>query len=177
VARGDWAGAIRDGEQAIAVHPDPGTLGLLRDAWVALGDTGQAASYGAAMMASALTQPGPIHRAWGLHLAEHGERLAEVTRRIRAELGVRRDVYGHDVEAWALYAAGKRAEAWRSARRAIAQNTEDAELLYRAGTIAEGVGEHATATQLLRRAHELRGLLTPSVMRRLDDRFGQLASR
>jgi tetratricopeptide (TPR) repeat protein len=176
-AEGNWSAVIRHAEQAIAVHPDPGTLGLLRDAYLGVGDSAQAKSYGVAMTTSALTQPGAIHRAWGLHLADHGERLDDVTRRVRAELRSRQDVYGFDLEAWALLASGRPDAAWRSARRALAQNTEDAELLYRAGRIAEAAGEPRAAEDLLRRAYQLRGLLRADVLEQLATRHPAAGAR
>ena len=150
--RSDWKGSIELAERAITVQLEPGTLGLIRDAWAALGDTAQASSYARAMTASALAQPGAIHRAWGLHLVDRGERVPEVLRRVRLELETRRDVYGYDLEAWALHALGRNAEAWTSMEKALAQGTEDAQLSYHAGAIASALGRTATAREHLARA-------------------------
>lgn len=149
---GDWRTAVAAGESAIALHLDPATLGVLRDAWLALGDTAQATSYAAAMTASALTQPGAIHRAWGMHLVEHGERLGQVLRRVRREAQERRDVYGADLEAWTLHAMGRDAEASRAMQRALRVGTEDALLWYHAGVIAAAEGDSAGAREYLARA-------------------------
>ncbi|HEY6829337.1 MAG TPA: hypothetical protein VI259_20890, partial [Gemmatimonadaceae bacterium] len=71
-ARRQWQRAIDYGNQAVAVQLDPATLGTISDAYRALGDTVAAAQYERAMTASALEQPGPIHRAWGLFILDHG---------------------------------------------------------------------------------------------------------
>lgn len=149
---GDWRAAVAAGESAIALHLDPATLGVLRDAWLALGDTAQATSYAAAMTASALTQPGAIHRAWGMHLVDRGERLDEVLRRVRREARGRRDVYGADLEAWTLHAMGRHREASRAMQRALRAGTEDALLWYHAGMIAAAAGDSAGARRQLARA-------------------------
>jgi tetratricopeptide (TPR) repeat protein len=127
LARGDWKRAIEVGEKAITVQLDPATLGTVSSAYRALGDTVQAASYAKAMSVSALTQPGVIHRAWGLFLLDHGSARERTTvlSRARLELDERKDVYGHDLMAWALYRDGQIAEAKREMTLALSQNTQD----------------------------------------------------
>ncbi len=150
--RGRWREAIAAGDSSVLVRLEPGTLGVLRDAWIALGDSSQASSYAAAMTASALTQPGAIHRAWGLHLVDHGERLDDVLARVRRELQTRRDVYGYDLEGWTLHALGRDREASLAMQRALGAGTEDATLWYHAGVVAAAVGDSAGARALLERA-------------------------
>ncbi|MEO6446383.1 MAG: hypothetical protein ABIZ91_02015 [Gemmatimonadaceae bacterium] len=154
-SQGRWRDVVSLGESAISTQLEPGTLGLLREAWLALGDSAQAESYAHAMTASALTQPGPIHRAWGLHLVDHGERLDEVLSRVRREQRTREDVYGYDLEAWTLHAMGRDAEAWRAAERAVSQQTEDALLWYHAGVIAAATQRDQLARDYLGRALQL----------------------
>jgi tetratricopeptide (TPR) repeat protein len=159
--RQQWKAAVGFGEQAIARQLEPGTLGILRDAWAALGDSAQAASYAAAMTASALAQPGAIHRAWGLHLADHGERLADVLARVRREQRDRRDVYGYDLEAWTLHAMGRDAEARRAIDHALAHGTEDALLWYHAGAIEAATGDSTAARMHLAGALALNSWFHP----------------
>lgn len=149
---GRWQDAIAYADSSIATVLEPGTLGLLRDAWLAVGDTVQAEGYAAAMTTSVLTQPGPVHRAWGMHLVEHREQVPEVLRRVRAELRTRRDVYGYELEAWALHALGRHAEAWASARKALSRGTQDEMLLRRMATIARSAGAGDSAMVLEARA-------------------------
>jgi Flp pilus assembly protein TadD len=127
LARGSAREAITLGERALAQQVEPTVLGVLSDAWRALGDTAQATQYTKAMSAAVLSQPGSLHRALGLHLLDHGS-LADrraVLRRARQELAARPDVYGHDLLAWALFRAGRGAEARAEMRKALAHGTED----------------------------------------------------
>ncbi|MEP7346656.1 MAG: hypothetical protein ABI877_15400, partial [Gemmatimonadaceae bacterium] len=149
--KGDWHGAIAAGEQAIAVQLDPGTLGLLADAWMALGDSAQSASYAKAMTVSALKQPGPIHRAWGLYLVDHGQRTDDVLRRVRKELVTRKDVYGYDLLAWTLHARGDNQGAWLAMEHALSQGTQDAQIAYHAAEIARALGQTAEAERQAQR--------------------------
>jgi len=136
-ARRQWQRAIDYGNQAVAVQLDPATLGTISDAYRALGDTTSAAQYERAMTASALEQPGPIHRAWGLFILDHGTlRDAErVLAKTREELRSRHDVYGYDLLAWALHREGRDAEARVAMSKALAQHTEDPQLVRHAKAI------------------------------------------
>jgi hypothetical protein len=94
------------------------------------------------MSVSALKQPGVIHRAWGLFLLDHGTAAdrANVLNRARLELKVRKDVYGHDLMAWALFRNGRLSEAKKEMRLALSQHTQDRMLLEHAfaiGVVAE----------------------------------------
>jgi tetratricopeptide (TPR) repeat protein len=126
-ARGEWQRAIEFGERATAAQLDPETLGVVSAAYRKLGNKEQASSYAKAMSASALEQPGPIHRAWGLFLLDHGTAndRARVLKLARQELEDRRDIYGHDLLAWALYRNGQIVEARVEMQLALAQGTED----------------------------------------------------
>jgi tetratricopeptide (TPR) repeat protein len=136
-ARRNWQRAIDYGNQAVAVQLDPATLGTISAAYLALGETTQAAQYAGAMTASALEQPGPIHRAWGLFILDHGTtRDAErVLAKTREELRTRHDVYGFDLLAWALHRQGRNREARAAMQKALAQHTEDPQLFRHAQAI------------------------------------------
>ena len=165
--RGRWRDAIAAGEKSVATQLDPATLGVLSDAWSALGDTAQAASYARAMTASALAQPGAIHRAWGLFLVDRHRDVKDVLARVRREQRTRRDVYGNDLLAWSLHALGREREAWAAARRAVAQGTEDAQLWYHAAEIAHAAGSDTEARALADRAAALNPRFSPSGPARL----------
>ena len=139
IARGKWREAVTMGEQATAVQLDPETLGTISIAYRQLGDTAQAASYARAMSASALEQPGAIHRGWGLFLLDYGtaKDRARVLRRATDELRDRNDVYGHDLVAWALYRNGRIDDAREHMRLALAQNTQDVLLASHAKAIMD----------------------------------------
>lgn len=141
LARGNWRKAIEYGDEAIAIQLDPTALGTLAEAYSALGDSAQAAGYASAMSVSALTQPGAIHRAWGLYLLDHGSAAdrVDVLQRARRDIAERRDVYGHDLLAWALYRTGNVGEAKREMQLAQSQHTEDVMLASHAAALDTAV--------------------------------------
>lgn len=153
-ARQRWTEAIDYGNQAIAIQLDPATLGTISEAYGALGDTAQAAQYVRAMSASALAQPGPIHRAWGLFLLDQGRPhdVRRVLAKSRVEVRTRQDVYGYDLLAWALHKQGRNIPARAAIQRALAQHTEDAQLFYHAGMIERALGDSAAARRYLEQA-------------------------
>jgi len=158
----DWASAIDYGSRAIAVQLDPATLGTMSDAYAALGDTAQAKSFADAMATAALSQPGAIHRAWGLFLLDHDRDVRRVLREAKADVAKRRDVYGYDLLAWASYKAGRIDAAKEAAKAALSQGTEDATLLYHAAMISMAAGDSASGQAFLARAR----LLNPTFMPR-----------
>lgn len=147
-----WQRAIDYGSQAVAVQLDPATLGTISEAYLALGDTAHATEYARAMTASTLEQPGAIHRAWGLFILDHGTlRDAErVLAKTREELRTRHDVYGYDLLAWALHRQGRDGDARAAMRRALAQHTEDPQLLRHAQAIDDALAgaSHHAATHI-----------------------------
>jgi tetratricopeptide (TPR) repeat protein len=153
-ARGAWRTAITLGEQAITISIDPATLGLLSDAYLAIGDSAKAGDYANAMEVSVLAQPGAFHRAWGLFLLDRGGRgnAERVYRDARTEIVTRRDVYGYDLLAWSLHALGRKREARAAARRALAQGTQDPQLLHHAGMIELAAGDTVAGRRLLEQA-------------------------
>src|SRR5262249_5279807 len=68
------------------------------------------------------------------------------------ELDVRKDVYGHDAMAWALYRSGRAEEAAASVKEALRLGTQDAKLFFHAGMIFSRLGETEQATHFLERA-------------------------
>lgn len=162
-ARHEWRDAIRHADSAVAAALDPATLGVAADAYAALGDTAQAAEYVRAMEVAVSQQPGSYHRAWSLFLLDHGRRVPQVLEAARAELaGGRRDIYGYDLLAWALYKQGRAAEAAGAMEVALAQGTQDAMLFYHAGLIARAVGDPGAARMYLRRALAVSPVFDPA---------------
>jgi tetratricopeptide (TPR) repeat protein len=151
-ARHDWAATISYGDSAIAIVLDPATLGVVSDAYAALGDAAKSAEYVAAMEAAVGQQTGTYHRAWSLFLLDHGRRIPEVLAAAQAELAGRRDINGYDLLAWALYKSGRAGEARAPMAAALAQGTQDAMLMYHAGMIARAAGDSDTARHYLERA-------------------------
>jgi tetratricopeptide (TPR) repeat protein len=153
-ARGQWQSAVDFGNQAIAIQLDPATLGTISESYSALGDTTQATQYARAMTASALKQPGPIHRAWGLFALDHGTKVdaERVLAKTRVEMKTRRDIYGYDLLAWALHRQGHDVAAREAMQHALSQNTEDSQLYYHAGMIERSLGNATLARNYLDKA-------------------------
>ncbi|MBI3982798.1 MAG: hypothetical protein HY337_07790 [Gemmatimonadetes bacterium] len=153
--RHHWRKAIRYGERALATVPDPGTLALVGDAYAEMGDTIAAERYFAAVERSAVEAPEPFNRAWTQFRLDHGRRVPETLALLRDEVQVRRDVYGYDQLAWALYRAGD----YRAAREAMAAalrlGTRDAVLHFHAGMIEKALGEYRSTLGHLSTALEI----------------------
>ncbi len=150
LARGEFERAIELGNSAIAVRMDPTTLGTLSLAYAAAGDTAQAAEHARAMSMSVLQQPEVLHREWGLFLLDNGTATerAQVLARAELDLRNRKDVYGYDLVAWALYRNGRLAEARKVMALALSQNTQDVLLAAHAREIGVGRGPdtHSVST-------------------------------
>jgi tetratricopeptide (TPR) repeat protein len=134
-ARHQWQNAVEYGERAIAVNLDPATLGLLSDAYAALGDSAKSGEYAHALDVAVRKQPGAYHRAWSLFLLDHDRRVAEVYEKTRKELETRKDIYGYDLLAWALHKQGRDHEASAAMKVALSQGTLDPQLLAHAAVI------------------------------------------
>ncbi len=152
VVRHRWKEAVSYGQNAIASSLDPATLGTLSDAYAAMGDTAASAEYARALDVAVLKQPGAYHRAWSLFLLDHDRHVATVTRKVREELQTRRDIYGYDLLAWALYKQHRGVPAKRAMAEALREGTVDALLFYHAGMIDRSLGNTAAARAELTRA-------------------------
>jgi len=154
-ARHEWRRAIEYGERAVAVSFDPATLGVMSDAYAALGDSAKANEYAHAMEIAVSKQATAYHREWSLFLLNHGLRVAEVLAKTQEELKTRQDIYGYDALAWALHASGRDAEAHEAMRHALALGTHDAMLFYHAAAIDRALGKRDVAAAELERARTL----------------------
>ncbi len=154
-ARGRWSEAIEYGERAIARTLDPATLGLLYQVYSASGDSIKAEEYYRAMSVTVLGQPETFHRLWGLLLLDRRREVPTVLARAEREIELRRDVYGWDLLAWALYRSGRPSEAHEKMRHALALGTRDASLFYHAGMIEAALGRRADARRYLETALEI----------------------
>ena len=124
------------GERAIAVRMEPATLGLLSNAYAQRGDSAKAKEYAQTLAIVAAAQRGPYDRAWSLHLLDQQQQVATVLTRSFAELETRRDVYGYDLAAWALYRAKRYHEARTMMAKALRFQTPDPLLQKHAEAIA-----------------------------------------
>jgi tetratricopeptide (TPR) repeat protein len=161
-ARARWADVIRYGEAAVAVAPDPATLGLIGEGYAAQGDSANAEQFYGAMEAVTLAQPGTFHRAWSLFLLDHQRRIPEVLARVQDEVLTRRDIYGWDLLGWALHRAGRDREALPAIAKAMALGTQDAMLFYHRGMIELALGHRVAARSDLERALAINPFFSPS---------------
>ena len=160
--RHDWRKAIALGDSAIVTVLDPGTIGLVGDAYAALGDTAKAAEYNRTMEVAVVQQPGSYHRAWSLFLLDHDRRVPEVLAKVQEELKTRKDIYGYDLLGWALYKEHRYPEAQSAFAKALSQGTQDAVLFYHAGMIERAAGDTASARRFLQHALELNPTFDPT---------------
>jgi tetratricopeptide (TPR) repeat protein len=154
-AQQQWQEAIRYGERSIAIAPDPATLGLVGDAYAALGDSAQAGEYVRAMEAVTFAQPGGFHRAWSLFLLDHGLRVPDVLVQVQTEIRTRPDIYGWDLLAWALHRSGRDRDALPAMTRALSLGTRDAMLSTHMALIERGLGHWVAAQQYFDQAHDI----------------------
>ena len=145
--QGKWQRAVTFGERAIAVTLDPATLGVLSDAYAALGDSSKSAEYAHVLDVSVLQQPGAYHRAWSLFLLDHNRHLDVVSRKIREELKTRKDVYAYDLLAWSLHKQGKDQEASKAMAQALREHTKDPQLTSHANAIRHALAPSSSAGQ------------------------------
>ncbi|MEP7324419.1 MAG: hypothetical protein ABI836_00600 [Gemmatimonadota bacterium] len=143
-ARHRWDSAIDYGQRAIALVPDPATLGLLGDALAAQGDSAGAEEYYHTMELVVVRQPGAFHRAWSLFLLDHDRSLKTVLAKVQEEITQRKDIYGFDLLAWALYKNGRVVEARTAMQQALKLGTQDPQLFRHAQII-----EAASARRLV----------------------------
>ena len=155
--RGLWEPATRLAERSFALVPEAGVAAALVDYRHAMGDAAGEARARKAIAdldASLPENHRLVHRPLALYFADHGEpaRALAMTER---ELAGRKDVYGYDAYAWALYRAGRAAEAVEPMRQALARGTVDPLLEFHAGEIARAAGDTAGARRHLERALKL----------------------
>lgn len=164
-AQGRRAEAIELLERTTAALPSPQFVAELGDLYALDGDAGRAAdSYALVERIAevAMATGGVYDRQLVLFLADHDLRPDEAVRLAEAELATRKDVFGYDAYAWALYKAGRIDAAADAAAEALRLGTPDGRILYHAGMIAAADGRPADALDLLARA-EMHGAALPSL--------------
>ncbi len=146
-ARHRWDSAIDYGQRAIALVLDPATLGLLGDALAAQGDSAGAEEFYHTMELVVLRQPGAFHRAWSLFLLDHDRSLKTVLAKVQEEITQRKDIYGYDLLAWALYKNGHIVEARAAMQQALKLGTQDPQL-FRHAQIIEAASARSLVEKL-----------------------------
>ena len=155
--KGMWEPATRLAERSFALVPEVGVATALVDYRHAMGDAaGEARARRAIADLDAKLPENHrlVHRPLALYFADHGE-TARALAMTERELAGRKDVYGWDADAWALFRAGRAAEAVEPMKRALARGTVDPLLEFHAGEIARAAGDAAAARRHLERALRL----------------------
>lgn len=157
-ARGDDSEAISWYERAVAVVPQPAFLATLGDLYARSGDAEAARrQYDTVKFIGELTAINGVvyNRALALFYADHGMNTHKAVELALAELEVRKDIYGYDAAAWALYKDGRANEAAPLMEQALKLGTQDARLLFHAAMIARTMGDTDTARAQLEHALEI----------------------
>ena len=151
IAKGDLDDAIDRFEQASELATDPAWLFALADLNSALGREEVADRHLAAALET-VDQFASIHpRDFALHYASTSQPELALRFASRA-LEQSQDIYAQDVMAFALYSAGRHAEAWAHMEQALALGTKEAVFDLHAGAIRVELGDPNGARQHLERA-------------------------
>jgi tetratricopeptide (TPR) repeat protein len=163
-ASGRLTMAIRHYRRAIELLPDPGYLAALGDLYVLRGHGALAReqySTVEAIATLARVNRQVYNRALVSFYADHDRNPDRAVALAGAELAVRKDVYGWDAYAWALFRAGRFPEAREASDRALVLGTRDARLLYHSGMIALALGDEDAAAHDLRAALDISPVFDP----------------
>lgn len=140
--------AIEYLEKAYNKAPLTETVWLLGDAREMLGDSaGANAEYQRVVQEGRRSDRLTLALFYATKDRDHDEAL----RLIEEERHTRGGVYIEDVYAWVLYRLGRIQDARQASERALSLGTQDARLLYHAGTIFLAAGEHS-GQQLIQKA-------------------------
>ena len=90
-----------------------------------------------------------------LFYADHDLKTDLAVQLALGELDVRKDIYGYDAAAWALYRDGRVEEAAPLIEQALRLGTRDARLFYHAGMIEHELGRREQARAYLEEALDL----------------------
>ncbi|HET7077993.1 MAG TPA: tetratricopeptide repeat protein [Chloroflexia bacterium] len=142
-------------QQAVAIIPQPDFLAALGDLYTLTGEPAKAQQqYDTVEFIGKLAAINKViyNRQLALFYANHDRKLDEALALTTQELAARKDIYGYDAQAWALYKRGQYQEAQAAMQQAMKLGTQDALLDYHAGMIAKSLGDTAQARLLLSRA-------------------------
>ncbi len=157
-AQGNLPDAIALYQRSTAILPQPSALAALADIYSRLGRSQEAQTlYDTIALIATLQSLNQqlYNRELVLFYADHDLKLPQALALAQQELAVRRDIFGYDALAWALYRNGRLAEARQAMEQALALGTQHASLFYHAGMVYYALGEREQARVYLERALEL----------------------
>jgi tetratricopeptide (TPR) repeat protein len=163
-AQGRNALAIRHYLDAIAIVPQPDYVAALGDLYSITGHDDMArrqySTVGAiATLARANKQI--YDRQLAIFYADHDTHIRRALDLATRELVVRKDIYGYDAQAWALFKNGRLSDARGASDHALRLQTPDARLWYHAGMISAALGNDSRARTELQHALELSPAFDP----------------
>jgi tetratricopeptide (TPR) repeat protein len=163
-AQGDLGGAIGFYRSAVAIIPKPELVAYLGDLYSIKGD--QAAAEKQYLTVDFIVKLGEVqaqvfNREIALFQATHHRDTGHAVEIAEAELKTRKDIYGYDTVAWALYNDGQAGAALSPAQQAVSLGTQDPKLLYHLGMIELAVGHTADGRTHLRAALSLNAAFDP----------------
>jgi tetratricopeptide (TPR) repeat protein len=163
-AQGRTEDAIRLYMRAIAAVPQPEFLAALGDLYAIRGERQLAEEQYAVVEAIATiasVNRQVYDRQLAIFYADHDVHVDRAVAIARGELRSRRDIYGYDAYAWALYKAGRLEEARAASEQALRLGTPDPRLWYHAGMISAALGADDLARDQLHRSLSLGSAFDP----------------
>ena len=157
-AEGRYEEAINLYERVVAAVPLPTALSELGDLYFRSGDAAKAQlQYDTVELIAELAAINGVsyNRELVMFYADHDFKLDRPLQLAREELKVRRDIYGYDALAWALYKNGRPQEAADAMAEAMRLGTRDAALLFHSGMIFRDLGDNELAREYLQMALNL----------------------
>jgi len=156
-ARGRLSAAAATYGRALKRVQRPDWMAELGDVYLAMGQPEQAeAQYRATEVYLNSRRDDPTADAThqlAQFLADRGREPARALALAREEAADAQDIRAFDTLSWAMYHAGRYAEAWKASEKALRLGTSDPKLLYHAGMVASRLpGRKHEAAALLRRA-------------------------
>ena len=176
-AEGCYEEAINLYERVVAAVPLPGALSELGDLYLRSGDVAKAPlQYDTIELIAELAAINGVsyNRELAMFYADHDFKLDRALQLAREELKVRRDIYGYDALAWALYKNGRPQEAADAMAEAMRLGTRDAALFFHSGMIFRDLGDNELAREYLQMALNLNpnfSILQADVARRALERI------
>ena len=163
-ARGKIEGAIGFYRAAVAIIPKPELLAYLGDLYFLNADQVDAEQqYQTVDLIAKLNeiQAQVFNREIALFQATHHRDTAHAVAIAGAELQTRKDIYGYDALAWALYNDDQAAVALAPAQQAVSLGTQDPKLFFHLGMIEVALGRVADGRSHLRDAIALNPAFDP----------------
>ena len=154
-AQQNYDEAISLYHKALAIIPLPEYAGALGDVYTKLGrDRDAKKQYNLVEYIGYLNAVNKVlyNRDLALFYADHDLTLKQSLELAERELQIKRDIYTHDVLAWALYKNGKPRDALSASTEALKLGTKDALLFFHAGMIHRSLGDTGKAREYLQQA-------------------------